>query len=310
MTNRPRVRSLDELRPPQLTGAVLVSLPRFAETCRERLDLPRVEAFDDVPADARALVVVGGGTLIDEAKLWRRHRRPALQLVAIPTVWGSGAEASPIVAVNRDGKKHIEVDEALCPDARAVWPELAKELPEWRARAACGDAWSHAIEGFLSPLASDELRVEGAELLRHLLTLPLGNDPAWFEASARACALQARSSVGLVHGLAHTLEGPLTGVHAARPFGHARLCALFLAPVLALNRETSSQLDELAGRHGLGADELLCVARELFDAEDFDLAAPALEEHWPTVLRDPCTRTNSALVRPAHKDFFLERRFL
>ena len=36
---------------------------------------------------------------------------------------------------------------------------------------------------------------------------------------------------------------------------------------------------------------------------------PTLEEHWPRVLRDPCTRTNSALVRPGHLAYFTERRF-
>ena len=39
------------------------------------------------------------------------------------------------------------------------------------------------------------------------------------------------------------------------------------------------------------------------------LALPVLEEHWRSVLRDPCSRTNSALVRPQHLSFFLEQRF-
>ena len=34
-----------------------------------------------------------------------------------------------------------------------------------------------------------------------------------------------------------------------------------------------------------------------------------LDAHWMDVLRDACSRTNSALVRPASKAFFLERQF-
>jgi alcohol dehydrogenase class IV len=295
-----------------LAPAFLWSLPRFEARAAERLRLPTVRGLADVPREARTLVVLGGGTRIDEAKLWRRDERAELRLIAIPSVWGSGAEVSPIVALTRAGKKHVVVDPALVPDARIVWPELADELAEWRARDACGDVWAHAIEAFFSPLAPGgpgELQAELAAILRHLATLPLGKDARWFEAGARACAAQARASVGLVHGIAHVLEGALEGADPERPLGHARLCATFLWPVLALDRSVSGELDRRLAAHGLAPSLVLEPARALFDERAWTVARPALEASWRAILRDPCTRTNGALVRPDHLAFFLEERF-
>ncbi len=307
--NRPLAWTPEEFERSDLAGAYLWSLPRFEARAERRFGLPTVPGLRDVPREARSLIVLGGGTRIDEAKLWRRDERADLRLVAIPSLWGSGAEASPIVALTRAGKKHIVVDPELVPDVRVVWPELADDLPLWRARDACGDVWAHAIEGFFSPLASGELQEELAGIVRRLASLPLGKDARWFEAGARACAAQARASVGLVHGIAHVLEGVLEGVDRERPFGHARLCATFLWPVLALDRSVSRELDAGLASHGLEASLVLEPARALFDEGAYARALPALEAHWRAILRDPCTRTNGALVRPGHLAFFLERRF-
>ena len=241
-----------------------------------------------MPKGTRTLVAIGGGTLLDEAKALARE----FQLVAIPTVWGSGAEVSPVVVLNRGGCKEIHMGDEYVPDARVIWPELAATLSETRAKEACGDAWSHALEGFLSPLATDELRGEGAALMREMLAVGVGNDPRWFELSARACALQARSSVGLIHGIAHTLEPAMPG------WGHARLCATFFKPVLAFDRRSEKVAALLAE---LDLDR---VADALFDRERYAEALRVLPEQWPNVLRDRCTRTNAVLVRPGDVSFF------
>jgi alcohol dehydrogenase class IV len=255
--------------------------------------LPLVRAtlpFAVGAAPSRNLVVVGGGTMLDEAKRLVHDEAPGARLIAIPSVWGSGAEASPVVVLNRDGKKEIRMGEEYLPHARAVWPELASTLTEERAREACGDAWAHAAEGYLSPLATEELRAAIAELMGEMIAVGIGNDPRWFDLSARAAAAQARSSVGLVHGVAHTLEPLLGG------WGHARLCSTYLAPVLRF--DLRSEKVKLPA----GVEE---EAAKLFDAGKYRQTLPALEAAWRDVLRDRCTRTNATLVRPADLQFFL-----
>lgn len=259
---------------------------------RERLGWPHARWINAAlpVAGAQTVIAIGGGSHLDHAKLhWREVG--ASRLIAVPTLWGSGAEASPVAVWTEGGQKRFQLDERLRPHAIAFFDAFVDSVPEERARAACGDTWSHALEGFLSPLASDALRTELAGLIRELLTLPLGADPRWFPVSARAAAGQAESSVGLVHGLAHTLE-PLVGVD------HASLCSLFLAPVLRFNLATSEKWTALTTQYGLDAPAILARVASLSTPAARMALAPQITEHWKKVLRDPCTRTNSALVRP------------
>lgn len=247
------------------------------------------------------VVVIGGGALLDEAKLARRALAPAARLVAVPTIWGSGAEASPVAVVDRDGRKVIEVDPTLCPDAVLHDPIFAGSVPAARAREACGDVWAHALEGFASPLASADLRADLAALVRDLLSLPLGPDPRWFAAGEVACAGQARSGVGLVHGMAHVLEERL----ADPAWHHARLCATVLLPVVSFDC-TTDKWPRLFAEHGVALEAVLATARELFDDAAWREILPAIVDAWPRIIRDPLTRTNAAMVRPGSLAFFEE----
>ena len=145
--------------------------------------------------------------------------------------------------------------------------------------------------------------------MRTMLELPLANDPRWFEAGARACAGQAKSSVGLIHGIAHTLEGPLRTAAPAAGWNHARLCATFLLPVMALNRRAASKWRALTAAHRLEETAIFRVAAALFDPAAYDAALPAVTLLWTDVLRDRCTRTNGVLVRPGHLAHFTEKDF-
>jgi alcohol dehydrogenase class IV len=296
--------NLDRLRAADLGAAALWVTPSVRDRVRAVLSYPILAPDAPLPDGLQTLIVVGGGTLIDRAKAAARDRPRPLCLVAVPSIWGSGAEASPVVVLDDAGRKTIRIDARYVPDHRVVWPELADTCDPTRIREACGDTWSHALEGFLSPLATDELLQELAALIREMLTLQLGNDARWFSASARACAGQARSSVGLVHGIAHVLEAPLRARHPGEGWGHARLCSTFLWPVMEFNRKGSEKWSTTLRRYEIDENAVIGTVRELFDADRYRQAATLLPEHWTAVLRDPCTRTNSVLVRPASLDFF------
>ena len=254
--------------------------------------------------DASLIVAVGGGEALDRAKESRGHLRPPPRLIAVPSLWGSGAEASPIVVLNEEGRKRILVGEEWRPDAICWSGEFLAGIDDNLVRWACGDTWAHAIEGFLSPLASDEIRATLATLMRLMLVLPIAGDARWFEASAIACAGQSRASVGLVHGIAHVLEPLLVAVGGSDRWGHARLCAALLEPVLRFNLSQSEKPGALFRAHGLDPLELVQAAARVGEPRG-TLAAP-MRASWQTILRDPCTRTNSVLVRPSALDALLE----
>ncbi len=271
--------------------------PRLLDRVRARFPFPTLSSLEPLPPEVTTLVAVGGGTRLDAVKLWRFEQGARWRLIAVPSRWGSGAEVSPIAVSTREGKKHIVVDPGLLPDGRVVLPELVETLSDAQLRWACGDAWSHALEGFLSPLAEDALRAELAALMKDMIARGVGRDPAWFELSARACEGQARSSVGLVHGIAHVLEPRLEGM------GHARLCATLLLPVFRFDSARQGW-EELWRGHGLEPAEVEAVLQGLFDPEDYARLRPLIVEHWKTILRDRCTRTNCVLVRPASRAHF------
>jgi alcohol dehydrogenase class IV len=295
---------LDRLRQTDVGKAALWVTPSVRERARAAFVYPIFAPDFTLPEDLQTLIVIGGGTLIDRAKAIARNRERPLRLIAIPSIWGSGAEVSPIVVLDDGGKKTIRIDARYIPDECVIWPELLETIEPIRAREACGDSWSHALEGFLSPLASDDVRLELALVIREMLALPIGLDARWFSASARACAGQARSSVGLVHGIAHVLESVLRLRHADARWGHARLCSTFLWPVMEFNRQGSDKWSALLQRYEIDEQAVLAVVRELHDQEAYRQAVDVLPEFWSAVLRDPCTRTNSVLVRPASLDFF------
>lgn len=254
--------------------------------------------------DADWLVVAGAGRMIDQAKALKLVH-PDLRLAVAPSLWGSGAEASPVVVLDAAGVKDIHIDAASLPELIIGVPEFAHSVPTDRARQACGDAWSHALEGWLSPLASDMLRTDLAQVIRTMSELPLAPDARWFQISALACAGQAKSSVGLIHGIAHELEAPLQAAGQNGSWHHARLCSLYLLPVMRYNAARSEKLDRFAEQFGVDLAPVWQRVAELHDHVAYQATLPALQQHWHKVLRNPCSRTNSALVNAQALDFLL-----
>ena len=299
----PPLWSLGDLLRADHGRAVLWTTGSVAPLVRSHLPWPSVAPEAPIADGVDTLIVVGGGTLIDQAKAAARDAR-RLQLIAVPSIWGSGAEASPVVVLDRNGVKDIRMDARYLPDRVVIWPELAASVPADRARHACGDSWAHALEGFLSPLASEPLRADLADLMRCMLDLPLAGGPEWFAMSAQASAGQAKSSVGLTHGIAHTLEGGLRRSLPAHGYHHASLCSTYLWPVMEFNRQGSDKWTTLAQQHQLDEAAIFKVLRDLHTPGLYRDALPALVESWRSVLRDQCTRTNSVMVRPGHVAFF------
>lgn len=307
--NKPEVWPLENLRSFPFGKAAAWTLDLLREKVTGHFLLEPI-AENDTPTPALdSLLVVGGGELMDRAKYWRAMQSPSTRLIVIPSIWGSGAENSRIAVLNQEGKKTIFVGAEYLPDIRAVWPELVETVPYQFVANACGDVWAHALEGFLSPVGSDASRSELAEVIKGISDLPIGKDAAWFEFGARACAGQAASSVGLVHGIAHTLEGPLRAEYPDQNMGHAKLCSIFLWPVFSLNMKHSDKLHEQFQIAGIDEKRVTDILKSFYDEAVYRKLLPALEEHWRLILRDPSSRTNSVLVRPGYIEHFKNADF-
>ena len=295
---------LAQLKSAKLSGPYIVASNSVRSMVSKELSWPMIDRPDSIPPEAETLIVVGGGSLIDRAKAFRKNDRPSLTLVTIPSIWGSGAEVSPVAVLNGAGNKDIHFSDDLIPDRYVIWPELAQTAPIDLLQFACGDVWAHALEAFTSPLATEEIRRHAAELMNEIARYPLAFDLRWFDASSAACLLQARSSVGLIHGFAHVLEPRLRSSEPSANWGHAKLCSIFMLPVLRFNLSVSPRVQKLAGDFGLNLDDVLTASRMLFQPDLYASAMSEAGRSWQDVARDRCSRTNCVLVRNNSLEFF------
>lgn len=123
-----------------------------------------VAAIQDSGADA--LLAIGGGTVIDLAKIAGVVRRyggsprdyygeclvpgPTMPLIAVPTTAGTGSEVSP-VSVLSDPDRELKVGVSsvhLVPDVAVVDPELTGSCPPRVTAYSGADALCHAVESF------------------------------------------------------------------------------------------------------------------------------------------------------------------
>jgi acetaldehyde dehydrogenase/alcohol dehydrogenase len=221
-----------------------------------------VELLDRVQPDA--IVAVGGGSVIDAAKVMRLlHEHPhcslhdlslpfldarkrvaeypqdphRVKLVAVPTTAGTGSEVSPAAVVTIDGRKVSLVDYTLVPDVAIVDPMLTLSMPRSLTADTGIDALTHALEAAVSIFATpytDAFCVQAARLIFDALPKALadGNDLVARTAMSNAATLAglafANAFVGVNHALAHA-------VGARFAMAHGRANAIFLPHVMRYN---------------------------------------------------------------------------
>jgi alcohol dehydrogenase class IV len=199
------------------------------------LVLKGVERLKNFKPDA--VLAVGGGSSIDGAKamllshandchpssltgvwLYSRPRKRCLPFFAIPTTAGTGAEMT-IAAVVSDQAAQIKyaiIDPKTVPAMVALDPRLMVGLPPFITAPTGMDALTHAVEAYLSTIATretDELaRMATASIMRNLLiAYTNGQDLEARERMAVAASMAGLAftqvGVGYIHAIAHQLGG-------------------------------------------------------------------------------------------------------
>ncbi|MCB7304592.1 4-hydroxybutyrate dehydrogenase [Bariatricus massiliensis] len=135
--------------------------------------------------DCKRVIAVGGGAVIDMAKLLVLGtdagaeeifgRQVPLQkereLIAVPTTCGAGSESSNVTIAEfteRRSKMGL-ADDALYPDYAVLIPELLRELPYSFFATSAIDALIHGIESFVSPKASLYTQMFSEKAVRMIL---------------------------------------------------------------------------------------------------------------------------------------------
>lgn len=212
------------------------------------------------------IIALGGGSPIDAAKgMWlfyehpdadaeglklkfmdirkRTYKFPKLgektKLVAIPTTSGTGSEVTSF-AVITDKKKNIKyplADYELTPDIAIIDPDLVMSLPKKITADTGMDVLTHAIESYVSNMASDYtdgLAEKAVEIVYNYLPVAYedgSNRQArekMHNASCIAGMAFTNAFLGINHSMAHKLGGEF---HIA----HGRANAIILPYVIKYN---------------------------------------------------------------------------
>lgn len=201
-------------------------------------------------ADPDLIVVVGGGSAMDCAKVARMllcnpgdplaiagpvgvrmAPHPSL-LIAAPTTAGTGSEVSLSAIIGRPGASAKLIFRAaeMTPSIAILDPELATSAPPGVTASSGYDAVTHAVEAYTSRMANpltDLLALSAMERLARNLVLSF-REPANLDARMQCLLASTEAAMAFNTanlGLAHAISGPMSALHHT-PHGLANALAL------------------------------------------------------------------------------------
>lgn len=227
--------------------------------------LTGAKAMNDLNPDC--IIAFGGGSAMDAAKLmWAIYENPQLDFteismrfmdirkrissipenhhkalfVAIPTSSGTGSEVTPFTVITdeKNGIKYPIADYSLMPDIAVIDADMTMTQPKPLTAASGIDALTHALEAYVSVMASDYtdgIALSAIKIIFENLPCAYENGssaPIAREKMADAATLAgmafANAFLGLCHSMAHKL-----GAFHKLPHGVAN--ALLITEVMKFN---------------------------------------------------------------------------
>lgn len=186
------------------------------------------------------VIAIGGGSVMDAAKVMRLfYENPEMsfeeayqkfldirkrvvrfpkingvQLVCIPTTSGTGSEVSPIAVISdaKTGMKHTLCDYALTPDVSIVDDQFVQNMPKRLIAWSGFEALGHAIESYVSTMATDFTRGWSLEAIKAIFANlkksydgDLDARKQMHDAATIAGMAYSNAFLGLEHSIAHTV---------------------------------------------------------------------------------------------------------
>ena len=213
------------------------------------------------------IIALGGGSPMDAAKImWVLYEHPSVKFedlamrfmdirkrvykfptmgekayfVAIPTSAGTGSEVTPFAVITdeKTGVKYPLADYELTPDMAIIDAELMMNMPRGLTAASGVDALTHAIEAYVSVLASEYTNGLALESIRLIFKyLPLAYNEGTDNVKAREKMAHAATIAGMAFansflGICHSMAHKLGSMHHV-PHGVAN--ALLINEVIRFN---------------------------------------------------------------------------
>lgn len=216
------------------------------------------------------IIALGGGSAMDAAKgMWLFYEQPETEFfgakqkfldirkrtykipdldqtkfVCIPTTSGTGSEVTPF-AVITDSETHVKyplADYALTPDVAIIDPQFVMSVPKSVTADTGMDVLTHAIESYVSVMASDYTRglsLQAIKIVFDYLRDSVNNPneenrEKMHNASTMAGMAFANAFLGICHSIAHKIGGEY-GIP------HGRTNAILLPHIIRYNAKDPSK---------------------------------------------------------------------
>lgn len=213
------------------------------------------------------IIALGGGSVMDCAKgMWlfyehpevnfddlkqkfmdirkRAFRYPELgkksHLICIPTTSGTGSEVTPFAVISdkKNNKKYPLADYALTPTIAIVDAEFTNDLPASVTADTGMDVLTHALEAYVSVLASDYtdgLALQAIQMVFEYLPRSVENGSHDLEAREKmhnASTIAGMAFANAFLGMSHSMAHKVGGVFHVQ---HGRTNAILLPYVIKYN---------------------------------------------------------------------------
>ena len=213
------------------------------------------------------IIAIGGGSPMDAAKImWVLYEHPAerfedlamrfmdirkrvyafpkmgikASFIAVPTTAGTGSEVTPFAVITdeKTGIKYPLADYELTPDMAIVDAELMMQMPKSLTSASGIDGLTHALEAYVSVLASEYTNGLALEAIRLIFKyLPAAYNEGATNIKAREKMAHATTVAGMAFanaflGICHSLAHKLGATHHV-PHGIAN--GLLITEVIRFN---------------------------------------------------------------------------
>ena len=175
------------------------------------------------------IIAIGGGSVIDMAKLIRYYAQLPIDLIAIPTTAGTGAESTHFAVCYTNGEKTSIASPAILPNKAVLMPEFTTNNSQYLTACTGFDAFAQAVEAYWNINAtedSDNYAKEALTLLYRCLAQfatnpqPCMNDKNWREEMMMGANL-AGQAINIAKTTApHAMSYKLTS-EFKYPHGHA-----------------------------------------------------------------------------------------
>ena len=205
----------------------------------------------------KRLIAIGGGSIIDVAKLLVQETvlpledlfdkkipaKKAKELVIVPTTCGTGSEVTSVSVIEltcKNTKMGLQTDEEFA-DKAVLIPELLENLPSKFFATSSIDALIHAIESFLSPKATPFSEMFSRQAIQMILSgyRKIVKEGAKAQKANIRDFLLAATYAGIAFGNAgcaavHAMSMPFSGAYHV-PHGEANY-VIFTGVFKAYNR--------------------------------------------------------------------------